>query len=78
MDDGTKGWMEKASRKTTATSFTICNVKYEIKLDIRGQVSMSSRGALYVTLQKYSFASKFGYLLFCNPTHEEAETANRW
>ncbi len=40
---------------------------------------MSSRGgAPYVTLQKYSFTPKFGYLLFCNPTHEGAETANRW
>jgi hypothetical protein len=25
MDDGTDGWMEKASRKTTTMSFTICN-----------------------------------------------------
>ncbi len=25
MDDGTNGWMKKASRKTTMTSFTICN-----------------------------------------------------
>ncbi len=24
-DDGTNGWMEKNSRKTTTTSFTICN-----------------------------------------------------
>jgi hypothetical protein len=27
MDDGTNGWMEKASRKTTTTSFTICNAQ---------------------------------------------------
>jgi hypothetical protein len=26
MDDGMNGWMEKASQKTTMTSFTICNV----------------------------------------------------
>jgi len=26
-DDGTNGWMEKTSQKTTATSFTICNEK---------------------------------------------------
>jgi hypothetical protein len=25
MDDGTNRWMEKNSRKTTTTSFTICN-----------------------------------------------------
>jgi hypothetical protein len=39
---------------------------------------MSSRWCSpYVTLPKYSFKSKFDYLLFCNPTLEEAETANR-
>jgi hypothetical protein len=26
---GMDGWMEKASRKTTTTSFTICNVYFE-------------------------------------------------
>jgi hypothetical protein len=26
-DDGTNGWMEKTSQKTTTTSFTICNEK---------------------------------------------------
>ncbi len=26
MDDGMDGWMEKASQKTTTTSFTICNI----------------------------------------------------
>jgi hypothetical protein len=25
MDDGTDGWMQKASRKMTTMSFTICN-----------------------------------------------------
>jgi hypothetical protein len=40
MDDGTDGWMKKASRKTTRTSFTICNKFVKLAAEVFPPVQM--------------------------------------
>jgi hypothetical protein len=43
MDDGMDGWMEKASRKTTTTSFTKCNCMSPFIQTIKGQNIYTSK-----------------------------------